>query len=171
MATISKEKKDQAISLLKLSKLSSDEIAHKLALPLPTVRAIKANVTRGAYSNKETSPAEKEKWRMAQKQAQKTGRNAKKFTKYRLLKAGYKCIDFDTKKGYEYIGIVDLVAVKRDRKNPDLLTIVLFQVKGRGARITQKEEERLRMAVRRIKVKWNVAQKPSTAVKFQKPLL
>ena len=111
------------------------------------------------------------KWREASRKAHRTGRNAKTFTKYFLSKGGYRHMDLDSKKGYEYKGIVDLVAVKRDTKDPDLLTIVLFQVKGGGARTTRREERRLRKAVRCISVFWNVAEKPNKAVRFKTPLV
>ena len=111
------------------------------------------------------------KWREAARKAHRTGKNAKTFTKYFLAKGGYRYMDLDSKKGYEYKGIVDLVAVKRDTKDPDLLTIVLFQVKGGRARTTRREERRLRKAVRRISVLWNVAEKPKKAVKFKTPLV
>jgi deoxyxylulose-5-phosphate synthase len=111
------------------------------------------------------------KWREASRKAHRTGKNAKTFTKYFLAKGGYRYMDLDSKKGYEYKGVVDLIAVKRDTKDPDLLTIVLFRVKGGWARITPNEVKRLRKAVRRITVQWNVAEKPGKAVKFKTPLL
>jgi hypothetical protein len=110
------------------------------------------------------------KWREASRRAHATGRNAKTFTQYFLTKGGYRSMSLDTKKGYEYKGIVDLIAVKRDKHDPDVLTIVLFQVKGGGARVTLKEIKRLRKAVRRVKVEWNVAEKPTRSVKFRNPL-
>jgi len=36
----------------------------------------------------------------------------------------------------EYKGVVDLVAVKRNNRSPDELTIMLVQVKGGSARVT-----------------------------------
>jgi len=110
------------------------------------------------------------KWRRAAKLAHATGKNAKTFTKYFLGKRGYRSMSLDSRKGYEYKGIVDLVAVKRDKKDPDLLTIVLFQVKGGGARVTPNEITRLREAKRRLKIHWNVAEKPKKAVRFRKAL-
>lgn len=70
------------------------------------------------------------KWRLAQAKAQKTARNAKTFTKLALTKRGWKCLSLDSKSGYEYKGIVDMIAVKRDKKKPDKLHIMLLQVKG-----------------------------------------
>ncbi len=49
---------------------------------------------------------------MASRKAHVTGKNAKTFTKYFPAKGGYQYMDFDTKCGYEYKGIVDLVGVK-----------------------------------------------------------
>ena len=110
------------------------------------------------------------KWRLASKKAHITGKNAKTFTKYFLAKGGYKCMDLDSKKGYEYKGIVDLIAVKRDTKDPDVLTIILFQVKGGSARAKEQELNRLRKAASRIRIQWNVAVKPEKKVQFHKPL-
>jgi hypothetical protein len=110
------------------------------------------------------------KWRDAARKAHHTGKNAKTFTKYFLGKGGYKYMSLDSKKGYEYIGVVDLIAVKREKKDPDLLTIVLFQVKGGGARVSLNEINRLRKAARRAKIQWNVAEKPKKQVTFRNPL-
>ena len=110
------------------------------------------------------------KWRNASRRAHATERNAKTFTKYFLAKGGYKYMSLDSKSGNEYKGVVDLIAVKRNMKDPDLLTIVLFQVKGGGARVTREELKRLDKAARRITIEWNVAEKPESSVKFKKPL-
>jgi len=103
-------------------------------------------------------------WKAAQKKAHKTSKNAKTFTKVKLNKKGYRYVDFDTRKRHEYKGIVDLVAVKRDNKNPDNLEIILFQIKGGSARIKPNEIERLKKAVTNLKVSWNTAEKPHQKV-------
>jgi hypothetical protein len=108
------------------------------------------------------------KWRRAAEKSHKSGQNAKTFTKYRLAKRGYRCLDLDSRKGYEYKGIVDLIAVKRHKSDPDVLHLVLFQVKGGSARVSQEELKRLARAVRRITVHWNVAEKRSTSVTFRR---
>ena len=77
-------------------------------------------------------------------------------------------MSLDSRKGYEYKGIVDLIAIKRDKKNPDFLKVILFQVKGGSARVSKSEIDRLRRAARRIKVGWNVAEKPTRSVRFRK---
>jgi len=94
-------------------------------------------------------------------------RNAKTFTKYELSKKGYKCLSLDSRKGYEYKGVVDLIAVKRHHKNPDRIEIMLLQVKGGSAKITSDELERLQAAARNVKIRWNVAEKPRRTVRFR----
>ena len=110
------------------------------------------------------------KWRRAAQLAHQSGQSAKKFTKHLLAQHGYRYLSLDSRKGYEYKGIVDLVAVKRQKRIPDMLTIVLFQVKGGSARLKKEEIARLRDAVRRIKVEWNVAHRPRRSVKFRRPI-
>jgi hypothetical protein len=171
VSTISTLKKDQVIELLEEGKLDTEQIAAAVAVPVGTVRAIKANLTRGWYKNKELSPAELEMWRAAQRKAHEAGRKAKMATRRFLTAAGYKCMDLDTKLGYEYKGIVDLIAVKREKKDPDLLTTVLFQVKG-GKRpvVSQIELGRLGKAAARIDVRWNYATNSGVMLRIGQPL-
>lgn len=110
------------------------------------------------------------KWRQASRLAHKRAKDAKTFTKYVLSHQGYKVITLDTRSGYESQGIVDLVAIKREAGDPDKLTLVLLQVKGGCARVSRQEKERLRVAVRRAKVVWNVAEKPGQEVLFLKKI-
>lgn len=110
------------------------------------------------------------KWRRASERAHARARNAKTFTKYLLGKKGYKTLSLDSRKGYEYVGVVDLLAVKRNRKDPDRLDLVLFQVKGGKARLTKRELDRLKRAVRKVRVEWNVVEKPGRSVKFRRSL-
>ena len=110
------------------------------------------------------------KWRRASELAHQSGQNAKTFTKYSLAKKGYKVLSLDSRKGFEYKGIVDLIAVKRHKSDPDVLHIILFQVKGGSARVTEKELQRLSTAARRLDVDWNVAEKPKKSVKFRKSI-
>jgi hypothetical protein len=107
------------------------------------------------------------KWRRAQVLANYRARNAKTFTKYLLSKRGYKCISLDTRKGYEYKGIIDLVAVKRDKRDPDCLEIIFVQVKGGEARITAEELKRLHAATKSAKIYCAVAEKPAKTVLFR----
>jgi len=106
------------------------------------------------------------KWRRASERAHQTARNAKTFAKYALTKKGYKCFSLDSQKGYEYVGVVDMIALKRDARDPDALHITLFQVKGGSAKVTVDEIRRLRRAVEKVKVAWNVAEKPRQTVRF-----
>jgi hypothetical protein len=79
-------------------------------------------------------------------------------------------VSLDSRKGFEYKGVVDLVAVKRDNRSPDELTVMLVQVKGGSARITKDELSRLWRAAKRLQVTWNVAMKPAKTVRFARPL-
>lgn len=106
------------------------------------------------------------KWQLAQKKAHRTEKNALTFTKYRLNKLGWRYVDFQSRKGYPRTGIIDLVAVKLDKQDPDKLRIVLFQVKGGSARIKSKEKARLRRAVSEVEVSFNWAEKPGKSVNF-----
>ncbi len=112
--------------------------------------------------------AHTKKWRRAADKAHATGRNAKTFAKYALGKAGWRVVSFDTSSGHEYTGIVDLVAIKRNNRAPDELTVMLVQVKGGTARVTEAEMMRLRAAAKRVRVRWNVAHKPARRVRFSK---
>ena len=170
MSRISPEKKNQVIELLRKSNLDCAQIADRLAIPLRSVSAIKANLSRGWYGEKEISAAEQEKYRHAQVVGHKRAQQAKRFTKCVLAKSGYRYLDFDTERDYEYKGIVDLVAVKRDSRDPDLLKIILFQVKGGQKGVSEEELKRLRRAASRIEIQWNYATKPRTTVKFGKEL-
>jgi hypothetical protein len=117
------------------------------------------------------TPAERaaitRKWRRGSAKAHATARNAKLFTRYALSKAGWKVASLDSRKGFEYKGVIDLVAVKRNNRCPDGLTIMLVQVKGGSARVTKDELSRLHKAASRLKVTWNVAQKPAKSVRFE----
>lgn len=95
-------------------------------------------------------------------------RNAKTFAKYELTKRGFRHISFESRKGHEYKGIVDLVAVRRAKNNPDHLHVMILQVKGGSARVTPVEIDRLRETVRTLQVSWNVVHKPKRTVEFMK---
>ncbi|MCH7974378.1 MAG: dihydrodipicolinate synthase family protein, partial [Bacteroidetes bacterium] len=56
-------------------------------------------------------------------------------------------------------GVVDLVAIRRNNKDPDELEIILLQMKGGKAKITSKEIDRLKSAIKKLKISWNVAEK------------
>lgn len=84
----------------------------------------------------------------------------------RSVNHDWKCLSLNSKSGYEYKGIVDVIAVKRDKKNPDKLHVLLLQVKGGSARVTVEEIRRLNKAVRDVAVEWNAAEKPEKKVRF-----
>jgi hypothetical protein len=133
---------------------SSKQIGDKLKLPWRQVAGILG--------------ANRKKWIVAYRKAFKKAKEAKTFTKYQLTKAGYRCTSFDTKTGHEYKGIVDLVAVKREKGKPDNLKIILFQVKGGSAKVKAEEIHRLKKARRNVKIYWFVAEKPRDTVIFKK---
>jgi hypothetical protein len=110
------------------------------------------------------------KWRRASAKAHATARNAKTFARYALSKAGWRVVSFDTPNGYEYKGVVDLVAIKRNNRSPDELTVMLVQVKGGSARVTAAERLRLRIAAKKVKTTWNVAEKPGRTVRFPRAI-
>jgi len=110
------------------------------------------------------------KWRQAAAKAHSTARNAKTFARYALSQAGWRVLSLDTRKGYEYKGVVDLVAVRRNNRRPDELTVMLVQVKGGSARVKREERDRLKQAVKQVRVVWNVAEKPERTVRFAKPI-
>jgi len=109
---------------------------------------------------------EARKWKTAQKRAHKTEKNALTFTKYRLNELGWRYVDFQSKKGFPRTGIIDLIAFKLDRSDPDKLRLVLFQVKGGSARITPEEKARLEKATAKVEVGFNWSEKPDKSVKF-----
>ncbi len=93
-------------------------------------------------------------------------KNAKGFAKYLRAQQGYRVLSLDSRRGFENIGVVDLVAVERDKKDPDKLHVVLIQVKGGTAKATLEEIRRLRKATDKVEVSWNVAEKPWRQVRF-----
>jgi hypothetical protein len=83
-------------------------------------------------------------WKAAQQKAAKTGRWAITMTKLLITKlkakTTWKLITFGGKKGGESVGIVDLIAIRKDHhkgidglKRGDIFEIMLIQVKGGGA--------------------------------------
>lgn len=113
---------------------------------------------------------ELQKWQDAQKKAHKTDKNARTFTKYELNKMGWKYIDFSSKKNFPRDGIIDMIAVKLDRQDHDKLKIMLFQVKGGSARISEDQIVRLKNAVKKVEVICNWSEKPHKSVEFAQPI-
>ena len=117
-----------------------------------------------------SEPAEKawvtRRKRQVQRKAHRTEKEALKFTKVRLNKLGWRCIDFQSRKGYARPGIIDLVAMSLDKKDQDKLKVILFQVKGGSARISEKEKKKLEEAVKKVEIAFNWAEKPEKSVRF-----
>lgn len=126
------------------------------------------------YSANKRMEAARKAWHTRKKReppriAHEHSRKALTFTRVLLDKKGYKWkTDLLSPKGYEYKGIVDLVAVKRNNRKPDQLEIMLVQVKGGKGRITSDEIKRLRNARRKLKVTLGGAEMPKTKVRFFK---
>ena len=96
-------------------------------------------------------------------------KEAKTFAKKALREnAGYRSISFESKKGREGTGIVDVVGVRRNRANRDTIDVILVQVKGGSARITANDLKRLHDA--KVQVNYTVATKPGRSVVFNPPL-
>jgi len=69
------------------------------------------------WSEARKKAAHTRKWRNAQKKSVIVAKNAMTFTKVRLNELGWKYAEFQSKKKNPQTGIVDLVAVKCDRKD------------------------------------------------------
>src|SRR5579864_2674533 len=91
--------------------------------------------------------AHRRKWRDAKRKADDKAKEAKTFAKKALNeKGGFECASFESKSGHEGTGIVDVVGLRRNRSNRDLLDIVLVQVKGGTSRIKPGQLQRLQEA-------------------------
>jgi hypothetical protein len=97
------------------------------------------------------------------KKAHWTGKEAVKFARYKLRKMRYRSLSFQTSKGYEPAGVVDLVAARYTHRSPDRLEILLVQAKGgKRRKVTEVEKKRLRDVKRYLKVRLVGAEKPET---------
>jgi hypothetical protein len=111
--------------------------------------------------------AQTRKWRDAKKKADKTAKEAKTFAKKALKeKGGFECASFESKTGHESTGIVDVVGLRRDKGNRDMLEMVLVQVKGGSARIKPEHLARLQEASKNVRVIYTVAEKRDRHVVF-----
>jgi hypothetical protein len=110
---------------------------------------------------------EQQKWRKAQIKADKTGKIAVRSTKRQLKRLGWKYVEFKSKLGNPRTGIIDLVAFRLDKKDPDKLKMILFQVKGGLQNRVKKEHiTRLKEAVKKVEIAINWAEKPEKSVRF-----
>ncbi len=76
-------------------------------------------------------------------------------------------MSFESKKGYESTGTVDLVAVRKRRGDPNSIEVRLLQVKGYGARVSQEEREKLRKAIGKVRVTKAIMRKPGRGKSIQ----
>lgn len=104
--------------------------------------------------------------RSAAKKAHEREKNALLFTKYKLSQLGWRCANFQSKKGYARTGIIDMVAIKLDRSDADKLKIMLLQVKGGSSKVKDDEKIRLEKAINKIEIAFNWAEKPAKTVLF-----
>ena len=100
-------------------------------------------------------------WKKAQQKSAKTARWAVTMTKVRirrvLSRTQWKLVTFCGKAGGESVGVVDLLAVRKDHSRPtgrikrgDALQLILIQVKGgRAAKPTPEDATRLRAVAKR----------------------
>jgi len=98
-------------------------------------------------------------WKAAQKKAKSTGRWAVTMTKVRirrvLSRTRWQLVTFCGTSGSESVGIVDLLAVRKDHREPsiggtkrgDALQIILIQVKGGTASMPTNEDGKRLWAV------------------------
>jgi len=118
-----------------------DEIRHQAA-----IKAIQTRRAKKTKSSKKDKTHRKVDWSLAVEKAQNTGKAALEVTKWRInqitSKTKWQLVEFSGKKGGEAVGIVDLLAIRKDHvktvkkvglKPGDLFGMVLIQVKGGGA--------------------------------------
>jgi len=124
------------------------------------------------FSAKRRTEIARKAWRTRKKRrpsidAHEHSRKALTFSQVKLDKMGYKWkVPLLSRKGYEYKGIVDLVAIKRNNRRPDQLEIMLVQVKGGRGRVTTDEIERLKKAKHELRIRLAGAEMPGTRVRI-----
>ena len=118
-----------------------DEIRHQAA-----VKAIQSRRSKKIKSTQKERPHRNVDWSIAVEKAQNTEKAALEVTKWRInqltSKTKWQLVEFSGKKGHESVGIVDLLAIRKNHvktvkkvglKPGDLFDMVLIQVKGGGA--------------------------------------
>ena len=78
--------------------------------------------------------------------------------KTQFERRGWRVAFFEGKTGSPRTGIIDAVAFRLDRKNPDLLDLRLVQLKGGNAGVNAKEIGRLKKAATGAIVTWLIAE-------------
>jgi hypothetical protein len=74
-----------------------------------------------------------------------------------LEKRGWRVVFFESARGAPRTGIIDAIAYRLARKNPDLLDIRIVQLKSGNAGIKGQEVTRLKQAAEAVKVEWLMA--------------
>lgn len=118
-----------------------DEVRH-----LAAVKAIQSRKSKKSKSLKAEKPHRNVDWGVAVERAQNTEKAALEVTKWRInqltSKTKWQLVEFSGTKGHEAVGIVDLLAIRKDHvktvkkvglKPGDLFDMVLIQVKGGNA--------------------------------------
>jgi hypothetical protein len=117
------------------------------------------------------SPAQKawqtRRGRSRREEGFKVEREAKTFTKKMLREKGdYRSVSFESVSGHEGTGVVDVVAVPRNKTNRNYIDIILLQLKGGEARLKEGGLRNLREAGRHLNVSYSVATKRGRSVRF-----
>ena len=118
-----------------------DEVRHQAA-----IKAIQNRKSKKSKSFKREKPHRNVDWSVAVERAQNTEKAAIEVTKWRInqltSKTKWQLVEFSGKKGHEAVGIVDLLAIRKNHvktvkkvglKPGDLFDMILVQVKGGNA--------------------------------------
>jgi hypothetical protein len=149
---ISAERKSIILKLMH-DGLSAPQIARKLRLSMPAVRSI---IVRHEHADSWEKRAKKRltPWDKA-RAAEAASKDA--LGSY-CEKNGWKVAFFEGATGAPRTGIIDAIAYRLGRKNPDILDIRLVQLKGGNAGVTGKEIARLKNAATSATVHWLIAE-------------
>jgi hypothetical protein len=79
---------------------------------------------------------------------------------------GWHVAFFESSRGAPRTGIIDAIAYRLGRKNPDLLDLRLIQLKGGKAGVTGKEMARLKQATAGLMVSWLIAAYDGETLQF-----
>ena len=81
-------------------------------------------------------------------------------------KRGWHVAFFEGATGSPRTGIIDAIAYRLGRKNPDLLDLRLIQLKGGKAGVTGREIARLKTAASNVTVNWLIAEFDGETLQF-----
>ena len=99
-------------------------------------------------------------------QAHAAERTSKAALELYLKKRGWHVAFFEGATGAPRTGIIDAIAYRLGRKNPDLLDVRLIQLKGGKAGVTGREIARLKKAAAGVTVNWLIAAFHGEAMQF-----